>query len=108
MNAEKITNRRTDLDDMVGLWTRRQIRDAAYEFCGHNPRTGRTAIGPVWCALGSTPREAMITHAVWTKLIHVAMADDRARRAEFSVHDLREVRKAFEAECAAIGIEVHS
>jgi len=79
------------------------IRFNVDEFTGFSPRTGTAKLGPVWCAIGSTARLAMIDALVLSIIAGPIVADSIAFRAQ----EIRKIRRAAHAECEAQGFGVH-
>lgn len=79
------------------------IRDHVDAFTGFSPRGGTLKIGPVWCAIGPTARQAMIDGVVLNIVAGGMVPDTQA----FDAVAIRAIRRAVHAECEAQGVGVH-
>lgn len=89
---------------VASIFTYTIIREAVDAFTGYSPRCGTAQIGPVWCAIGPTCREAMMDSKVMAMMAGSSAADDFT----FTAADMRAVRRAFFRECEAQGFGVFS
>ncbi len=86
-----------------GTWTYGYIREQTRSFTGYSPQSGRSTLGPVWCALGPTAREGLIDSQVLRILFYAS----KLAAVTFTVDEIRALRRAFIEECEAQGYMVH-